>query len=91
MGYHCSWPELQENKQFQGRWVALQECKYDAKTSQLKEGNLIDSDEDFVKLCSRMKKENQRHCTILFCTQDKHSGPIQHNKANQRTPIVYPF
>jgi len=64
---------LQQAKQdglLRGRWVALDECRYDTKTSQVIEGSIVDSDEDLVELCTRMRRADLQHCAILFCSED---------------------
>ena len=64
---------LQQAKQdglLRGRWVALDECRYDTRTSQVIEGSIVDSDEDLVELCTRMRRADLQHCAILFCSED---------------------
>jgi len=53
-----------------GRWVALDECRYDKRTSQVVEGSIVDSDEDLVALCTRMRQAEKQHCAIVFCSED---------------------
>ena len=62
-----SWNEICAHKQFRGRWVALDGCRYDDSTNQPAEGTVVDADDDLAELCSRMKKANHHFCTILFC------------------------
>jgi hypothetical protein len=33
------------------------------------EGEVIDTDEDLVALCSRMQASDSKHCAILFCEE----------------------
>ena len=64
---------LQQAKQdglLRGRWVALDDCRYDMRTSQVIEGCIVDSDEDLVELCTRMRSADLQHCAILFCSED---------------------
>lgn len=67
MGSRLTWPEIRELQEYQGRWVALDHCRYDSRTAQPLEGSVVDSDEDLVELCSRIKENEARHCAILFC------------------------
>jgi hypothetical protein len=67
MGCRLTWPQICRNLQFRGRWVALDECKYDPRTAQPAEGTVVDSDDDLVVLCSRMQASDSKHCAILFC------------------------
>jgi hypothetical protein len=62
-----SWPEVRQSGEFAGRWVAVDNCKYDAKTAEPIEGTIIDADEDLVELCTRIKQGENKHCAILFC------------------------
>ena len=62
--------QARQNGLLRGRWVALDECRYDTKTAQVIEGSIVDSDEDLVELCTRMRRADQQHCAILFCSED---------------------
>ncbi|MFO0675078.1 MAG: hypothetical protein U0169_00960 [Polyangiaceae bacterium] len=75
MGSRLSWPDIRRSEQFRGRWVALDDCKYDARTAQPVEGLVVDSDEDLVELCSRMQESDNRHCAILFCGETMDDMP----------------
>ena len=85
MGSRMSWPQIQRSDEFRGRWVALDDCRYDAKTAQPVEGSVIDADEDLVELCSRIQQAENRHCAILFCD----GGPTQVDPA-ARAPSYLP-
>lgn len=67
MGSRLTWPEVRLREDYQGRWVALDRCRYDAKTAQPVEGDVVDSDEDLAELCARMQRSRAKHCAILFC------------------------
>ena len=54
-----------------GRWVALDECRYDKRTSEIIEGSIVDSDEDLVELCTRIRRAELQHCAIVFCSEDE--------------------
>jgi hypothetical protein len=62
-----TWPQICGSDEFRGRWVALDECRYDPRTAQPTEGSVVDADEDLVELCSRMQESDSRHCAILYC------------------------
>jgi hypothetical protein len=66
MGSRLTWPQICRSDELRGRWIALDECKYDPRTSQPSEGTVVDSDEDLVALCSRMQATDSKHCAILF-------------------------
>jgi hypothetical protein len=70
MTTRMTWPQLQRSDEFRGRWVALDNCRYDAKTAQPVEGSVVDADEDLAELCHRIRSEDGRHCAIVFCSQE---------------------
>jgi hypothetical protein len=67
MGSRLTWPQICRKDEFRGRWVALDECKYDPSTAQPAEGLVVDCDPDLVSLCSRLQASDSKHCAILFC------------------------
>jgi hypothetical protein len=67
MGSRLTWPQICRSDEFRGRWVALDECKYDPTTAQPAEGTVVDADADLVALCSRMQASDSKHCAILYC------------------------
>jgi hypothetical protein len=69
MGSRLTWPQICRSNEFRGRWVALDECKYDPRTAQPAEGTVVDADEDLVALCSRMQASDSKHLAILFCDE----------------------
>lgn len=70
-----TWPEIRQNDEFRGRWVALDNCRYDAKTAQPVEGTIVDVDEDLVELCTRIRQGENKHCAILFCEERMEESP----------------
>lgn len=60
-----------EDGLLRGRWVALDDCRYDTRTAQVVEGSVVDSDEDLVELCTRMRQAELQHCAIVFCSEDE--------------------
>ena len=80
MGSRMTWPEIQQSEQYRGRWVALDNCRYDARTAQPVEGSVVDADEDLVELCTRIRQNESRYCAILFCGEPEYEPP------SSRTP-----
>lgn len=64
-----SWPQIRQSHEYRGRWVALDNCRYDVRTAQPVEGTIIDADDDLVELCTRMRQGENKHCAILFCDE----------------------
>jgi len=67
MGSRLTWPQICRSDEFRGRWVALDECKYDSRTAQPAEGTVVDADADLVALCARMQASDSKHCAIMYC------------------------
>ena len=80
MTTRMTWPQLQRSDEFRGRWVALDNCRYDAKTAQPVEGSVVDADEDLAELCSRIRSEDGRHCAIVFCSREEELEPPPSNR-----------
>jgi hypothetical protein len=70
MGSRRSWVEIKRSEDYRGSWVALDECRYDARTAEPLDGVVVDADEDLVALCSRMRAGDSKHCAVLFCDGD---------------------
>jgi hypothetical protein len=70
-GSRLTWSEIRQSEEYRGRWVALDNCRYDARTAQPVEGSVVDADEDLVELCSRIQDGANRHCAILFCDEEE--------------------
>jgi len=64
-----AWCEICQCKEYRGRWVALDECKYDDE-GKAAEGAVVDADEDLVELCSRMRAADRKNCAILFADDE---------------------
>ncbi len=76
MDSRWTWPQIKQSDEYRGLWVALDECRYDARTAQPIEGVVVDADEDLVALCSRMQAGDSRHCAILFCDGEEPAEPV---------------
>ncbi len=90
MGCRQTWPQICRNLQFRGRWVALDECKYDPRTAQPAEGTVVDSDDDLVVLCSRMQASDSKHCAILFCEDRDVADEAPPSSARRSVPPPAP-
>ncbi len=62
-----TWDEICSLEDYRGRWVALDDCAYDASTGRASEGAVVDADDDLVELCERLRESNLTSCAILFC------------------------
>lgn len=69
-GVRRSWSEIARSREFQGRWVALDNVRYEPGTSQPAEAEVVDSDEDLADLCARMREADHTSCAIVFCEDE---------------------
>jgi hypothetical protein len=72
---HMTWPQMVRSELLRGRWVALDNVRYDPATSQPVEADVVDADEDLADLCSRMREADRTSCAILFCDSDSLPEP----------------
>lgn len=70
MATRLPWPEICRSEQYRGRWVALDNVRYDPATSQPIEGEVVDADEDLGDLCTRMREADRTSCAILHCEEE---------------------
>lgn len=65
VGARVSWVELCDSSEFAGRWVALDDVRYqDGKPV---DGILVDADRDLAILCGRVQSDECTSCAILHC------------------------
>lgn len=76
MGSRMTWPQIRQSEEFRGRWVALDNCRYDARTAQPVEGTIVDADDDLVELCTRIRQSENKHCAILYCEETPDETPV---------------
>ncbi len=69
------WSELCQSDEYRGRWVALDQCRYDEATAKPIEGTVVDADDDLVALCNRIRATGSRECAILFIEERLSSPP----------------
>jgi hypothetical protein len=84
-----TWPQIQEMEEYRGRWVALDNCTYDATTAQPVEGSVVDADEDLVELCNRIRQSDGRRCAILYCGDGSETEPVSSPKAAMTSSRPY--
>ena len=61
-----TWQEICEHDDLRGRWVAIDDCRYDEVTGAAMEGSVIDVDDDVSELCNRICELELRNCSIVF-------------------------
>ena len=70
MGSRLTWRQICRSEEYRGRWVALDNYRYDQSTASPSEGDVVDADEDLAELCRRMRETDKTHCAILFCEDE---------------------
>jgi hypothetical protein len=70
MGGRLTWRQICRSEDFRGRWIALDNCRYDPATVCPTEGDVVDADEDLAELCGRIREADKSHCAILFCEDE---------------------
>jgi hypothetical protein len=69
-----SWREICESDNLRGRWVAIDDCRFDEVTGRAMEGSVVDVDDDLAELCARIRESKWKNCSIVFAELD---GPMQ--------------
>jgi hypothetical protein len=80
------WQEICHSNQYRGRWVALDNVRYDPATSVPLEADVVDVDEDLGDLCARMRSADRTACAILHCDEHGHYQPIPQRRPVQPAP-----
>jgi hypothetical protein len=73
------WSQLVANDETRGRWVALDDVRYDELSREPLDGCLIDADDDVAALCARIQLREGRACSILFC-EESERGARRHGR-----------
>ena len=60
-----------------GRWVALDNVRYDPTTSVPVEADLVDSDDDLAELCARLREADRHACAVLFCEEESFTPVVR--------------
>ena len=71
-----TWDQICDRDEYRGRWVALDQCRYD-EAGRPAEGTVVDVDDDLVELSIRVRESEHSNCAILFCGEapDAAEGP----------------
>lgn len=70
------WPNICRSPEYSGRWVALDNVRYDPSTALPLEADVVDVDDDLADLCARMRESDRHACAILFVDDDSLGSPI---------------
>ncbi len=86
-----NWDQICERDEFRGRWVALDDCRYDEDSGRAVEGSVVDADDDLVELCSRIQQSDYTNCAILFCAEDGSQQLAQRARSSEPDEDEDPF
>jgi hypothetical protein len=70
------WLEICRSEEYCGKWVALDNVRYDPSTSQPMEAEVVDADDDLADLCARMRASDRTSCAILHCEDEDTYPPM---------------
>ena len=65
-GVAMAWEDICRDEAWQGRWVALDECAYNA-AGEATAGLVVDYDDNLADLCARLSAERRKRCSVVFC------------------------
>ncbi len=71
MADRMTWEQITEHPACKGRWVAIEECAFG---EDVREGAVVDADENLATLCSRLRDAEMSHCAIVFCPDQAHAA-----------------
>ena len=60
------WEDICRRSDWQGRWLALDDCAYD-EAGHATSGLVVDYDDDLAELCARLSAERRQRCSVVFC------------------------
>jgi len=61
-----AWADICREETWQGRWVALDDCAYNA-AGEATAGLVVDYDDNLAELCARLSAERRKRCSVVFC------------------------
>lgn len=79
-----TWDEICQRDDFRGRWVAIDDCRFDESTGKATEGFVVDVDEDLAELCSRIRESEWTNCSIVFADMTDGSMPPSSRSRSMR-------
>ena len=69
-----TWDEICQHEDLRGRWIAIDECRFDDVTGRATEGMVVDADDDLAELCTRISESDWKNCSILFADSRDERG-----------------
>ncbi len=75
--FHAFWNELCSTADFSGRWVALDNVRYQNGSDEPVEADVVDVDDDLTELVNRMRSSDRTSCCVLQCRL-RHAGRVSH-------------
>ena len=69
------WSDICRSDDYSGRWIALDNVRYDPATARPVEADVVDVDDDIADLCSRMRASDRTSCAIVHCHEDFTPAP----------------
>ena len=88
MGQRLTWRDICQTDAYRGRWVALDNCRYDQATAAPIEGDPVDADEDLAELCGRLRESDRSRCAIVFCDDEEPAPTSRRRAAPSARPLT---
>jgi hypothetical protein len=66
-----TWEQICQRDDLRGRWIAMDDCRFDEATGRATEGLVVDADDDLAELCARMRESRFTNCSILFADEQE--------------------
>jgi len=77
-----TWSEICAREDLRGRWVAIDECRYDEVTGRATDGLVVDADDDLAELCNRVRASDLTNCAIVLAESDETPLSDSHRLSN---------
>jgi hypothetical protein len=61
-----AWEDICGDATWQGRWIALDDCAYNA-AGEATAGLVVDYDDNLADLCARLSAERRKRCSVVYC------------------------
>jgi hypothetical protein len=61
-----TWGEICRHSEWQGRWVALDDCAYN-EAGEAMAAQVVDVDGNLADLCARVRDQGRKSCSIVWC------------------------
>jgi hypothetical protein len=83
------WPDICRTAHYRGRWIALDNVRYEPGTTEPVEADVVDVDDNIGDLCARMRAADRTSCAIVHCVEDEAPPRSQRMRTQQQAAPSY--